>query len=442
MKRAQFFRYAWLPLAVLLPIIGSSQAPIPQARRARSDIAAVRPEAEGFSSERLQRLDAAMQQFVDDRQLPGVVTLMARHGQVVELKAYGKKNLATGAPMTPDTIFRIYSMSKPVTGVAMMILYEEGKWRPSDPISKYAPEFAHLKVFKGVDPNGKLILEDPNHPPTMRELMTHTAGFFYGKFGDTPVHRMFEDERLFESGSLDEMMAKLARIPLLYQPGTQWVYSVSVDIQGYLVEKLSGKPLADFMHERIFRPLKMSDTGFYVPPEKNARFAEVYSAGANGKLEPGAKGAYISDFSRQPSCPSGGGGLVSTAHDYYRFAQMLLNGGELDGARVLAPTTVKLMTSNHLPSQLMTGEFAIGAHRMRPGFGYAYDGGVFTDPVEVDSPVGQGTYTWDGAAGTWFWMDPTNDIVFVGMIQRMLAPGSPDVEGVSRATVYQALVKP
>jgi len=384
-----------------------------------------------------------MQQTVDQKQLAGMVTLLARHGKVVEFKAYGKKDLSTGAPMTKDTIFRIYSMTKPVTGVAMMILYEEGKWQPSDPISKYIPEFAHLKVFKGVGSDGKMILEDPVHPPTMRELMTHTAGFTYGQFGDTPVHKMYLEQHVQDSASLQDMIDKLAKIPLVYQPGTQWVYSMSVDIQGYIVEKLSGKSFPDFMHERIFEPLGMKDTGFYVPAEKMARFAEVYHTGENGELAPGpGTGHSPSDFSKEPSCPSGGGGLVSTARDYARFAQMLLNGGELDGVRILAPAAVKMMTLNHLAPALMTNEFGIGAFRMKLGFGYGYDVGVFTDPIQSDSTVGQGTFTWDGAAGTWFWVDPVNDIVFVGMIQRMLGPASPNVEGVSRATVYQALVSP
>ena len=178
-----------------------------------------KPESLGFASERLDRLHAQMQQVVDQKQLAGVVTLLARHGKVADFSTYGKKDLASGAPMTTDTIFRIFSMTKPVTGVAMMMLYEEGKWLPKDPISKYIPEFAHLKVFKGVDANGKMILEDPVHPPTMGELMTHTAGFTYGVFGDGPVDKMYQSSGVMESKSLQEMIDKLAKIPLLYQPG-------------------------------------------------------------------------------------------------------------------------------------------------------------------------------------------------------------------------------
>ncbi len=410
--------------------------------RAR-DLAMARPEAEGFSSQRLERLDAAMQNVVDHKRLSGIVIVLARHGKIVHFRAFGKKDLASDAPMENDTIFRVFSMSKPITSAAMMILYEEGKWNPEDPISKYIPEFAHLKVFNGIDKNGKMMLEDPIHAPTMRELMTHTAGFTYGFAPADPVDKMYQDQRVLESSNLQDMINKLSRIPLLYQPGTRWVYSLSVDIQGYIVQKLSGMPLADFMRQRIFEPLRMKDTGFYVPKEKWSRLATLYTGNKGGELVPFTGPALGLDFSKPPTMPSGGGGLVSTASDYLRFAQMLLNGGELDGARILAPATVKLMSSNHLHANLMTGQFGIGLQRMRPGFGYGYDMAVFTNPALADNPVGKGTFLWDGAAGTWFWIDPQYDLVFVGMIQRLGGgPGMPNMEELSRATTYQALVDP
>ena len=263
--------------------------------------------------------------------------------------------------MTNDTIFRIYSMTKPVTGVAMMMLYEEGKWHPSDPISKFIPEFADLKVFKGTDANGAITTEAPVHPPTMAELMTHTAGFTYGLFGSTPVDRLYMSKFWPGNGNLHEMMQRLAGMPLLYQPGSKWVYSVSMDIQGYLIEKISGKTLPEFMEERIFKPLRMTDTAFFVSKEKRSRFASVYSGGPDGKLfVTGAASGPKADYVSMPAAPSGGGGLVSTAKDYARFAQMLLNHGELDGVRLLSPATVDLMTSNHLSPKLMTGEFSVG----------------------------------------------------------------------------------
>ncbi|MGD1158236.1 MAG: serine hydrolase domain-containing protein [Terriglobia bacterium] len=443
MKNTRLSRFALSLLAGLLFVAGAHQTQGQQANKKAPDLAENKPEALGFSSERLERLHAAMQREVDQKQLAGIVTILARHGKVVEEGTYGKKDIASGAPMTKDTIFRIFSMTKPVSSVAMMILYEEGKWHPSDPVSQYIPEFAHLKVFKGVDESGKMILEDPAHPPTMRELMTHTAGFTYGFFGNTLVDKMYQDQQVLQSQSLQEMIDKLAKIPLLYQPGTRWVYSVSMDIQGYIVEKLSGQSLPDFMQQHIFWPLGMKDTGFFVPKEKRNRFATLYKEDQKGELVADASpGASATDYATQPSMPSGGGGMVSTAQDYLRFAQMLLNGGELDGVRILAPATVRLMTSNHLAPSLMTGEFSIVTETIRPGMGWGYDCAVFSDPLEADEVVGKGTFFWGGAADTWFWVDPTNDLIFVGMTQRMLGPGWPNVQALSRPPVYQALLKP
>jgi CubicO group peptidase (beta-lactamase class C family) len=443
MKNTQLSRFALSLLAGILFVAGAHQTQAQQANKKTPDFAENKPESLGFSSERLERLHAVMQREVDQKQLAGVVTILARHGKVVEERTYGKKDIASGAPMTRDTIFRIFSMTKPVTGVAMMILYEEGKWHPLDPVSKYIPEFAHLKVFKGVDQSGRMILGDPVHPPTMHELMTHTAGFTYGFFGDTLVDKMYLDQHVWQSQSLQEMIDKLAKIPLLYQPGTHWAYSASMDIQGYIVEKLSGQSLPDFMRQHIFGPLGMKDTGFFVPKEKRDRFAKLYAEDPKGELVADATGGGLpTDYATQPSMPSGGGGMVSTAEDYLRFAQMLLNGGELDGARILAPATVQLMTTNHLAPSLITGEFSIGPVTIRPGLGWGYDCAAYSDPLEADEVVGKGTFFWFGAADTWFWVDPTNDLIFVGMTQRMFGPGWPNVEALSQPSVYQALLKP
>jgi CubicO group peptidase (beta-lactamase class C family) len=407
-----------------------------------SEMTQVKPETVGFSSDRLERLHQLIQGEVDQKQLAGAITLLARHGKIIDYRTYGLRDMASAAPMTKDTIFRDYSMTKPVTGVAMMILYEEGKWLPSDPIAKYIPEFAHLKVFAGVDVEGKMILVDPDHPPTMRELMTHSAGFSYGS-GHIVVDAMYTEKKVTHSANLQEMIDKLATIPLNYQPGKGWTYSVSMDIEGYIVEKLSGKTLPDFMHDHIFLPLDMQDAAFFVPETKRSRFATNYHDDAQNQLVPSEPGGGPpTDYATQPTSPSGGGGLVSTAEDYYRFAQMLGNGGELDGKRILGPATVKLMTSNHLPANLLTGEFGIGQHIMRPGFGYGFNCAVVFDPTEATLPDGKGTFFWDGAAGTWFWVDPANDIVFVAMIQRMTSHDNHSLAYRSHATVYQALVDP
>ena len=433
-----------LALGAYFLLARQSNAQKPQGEQAAHhpvDLTVIKPEDVGFSSERLESLHTFMQQTVEQKEIAGIVTILARHGKVIDYRAYGVSDMASGTPITKDAIFRDFSMTKPVAGVAMMILYERGKWLPSDPIAKYIPEFAKLKVFSGVDAEGKMILVEPDHAPTMGELMTHTAGFSYGN-GTTPADAMYKDLKVRQSRNLQDFIDKMAKIPLLYQPGKAWVYSLSMDIEGYIVEKLSGQSLPEFMQDTIFKPLGMRDAGFYVPEGKRNRFASLYENGTGDKLIPDStNGGGFGDYSTMPTMPSGGGGLVSTAEDYYRFAQMLGHGGELNGARILAPATVHLMTSNHVPASLLTGEYKIGLQVLRPGFGYGYNGAAVFDPAEADLPEGKDTFLWDGAAGTWFWVDPTNDIVFVGMIQRMRG-GSPNVEYLSRSLVYQALVDP
>jgi CubicO group peptidase (beta-lactamase class C family) len=234
------------------------------------------------------------------------------------------------------------------------------------------------------------------------------------------------------------MIDRLAQIPLLYQPGQGWLYSSSMDIQGYIVEKLSGQSLPAFMREHIYEPLGMRDAGFFVPEDKRQRFATLYNVGSQSELVAGTPG----DYAAEPTMASGGGGMVSTAEDYFRFASMLANGGELDGKRVLAPSTVKLMTSEHVPDALLTGEFGIGMSVIRPGFAWGYDCAVIFDPEKANLSDGKGTFFWDGAAGTWFFVDPTNDIVFVSMIQRRGGSDNHALEYKSHAVIDQALVDP
>jgi CubicO group peptidase (beta-lactamase class C family) len=430
-------------LALSVPATFAQQATLPKASSHMLDMTVVKPESVGFSSERLENLHAVMQKAVDDKRIAGIVTILARHGKVIDYRTYGQRDIASSTPMTKDTIFRDYSMTKPITGVAMMILYEQGKWLPSDPIAKYIPEFANLKVYKGLDADGKMILVAPDHLPTMGELMSHTAGFTYGFFGDTPVDRMYRESNPLASKNLQEMIDKLAKIPLLYQPGKAWVYSMSMDIEGYIVEKLSGQSLPDFVRDHIAAPLGMVDAGFYLPASKLPRLTTQYKVTETGALVPqSSSGTVERNYTSQPTAPSGGGGMLSTAEDYYRFAQMLLNGGQLDGKRIVAPSSVRLMSSNHVPTDLLTGQYKIGSQVMRPGFGYGYNCAVVFDPPTANLPEGNGTFFWDGLAGTWFWIDPTNDVVFVGMIQRIAGPGTPDLQYLSRGAVYGALVDP
>ncbi|WP_029916444.1 serine hydrolase [Caulobacter sp. UNC358MFTsu5.1] len=405
-------------------------------------LAPATPEAEGFSSERLKRLDGYMQGLVYQGHLPGAITLVARHGKVVSYETYGKKAIG-GAPMAKDTIFRIYSQTKPVTGVAMMMLFEEGKWRLDDPVTKFVPEFAHLQVYKGQNPDGTFITEPATRVPTMREIMSHTGGFAYGLRTDQPVEKAYRDSGLLGSKTQAEFLDKLVKLPLASQPGTEWRYSVSVDIQGLIVERLSGMSLADFMKSRIFDPLKMTDTAFYVPAAKSDRLAALYIPDPKTRKLVPADNFMVLDVTKPPVIASGGGGLVSTTADYARFAQMLLNGGELDGARILSPGTIKLMASNHLSDIVMATPDA--SFSPAKGVGFGLDFAVVTDPARDGTLQGEGTYSWGGAAGTWFWIDPENDLFMLGMIHILAKDIDPALAKISddaSTLVYQALVDP
>ena len=422
----------------------ASGAPLHAAPRSNPAVtlATAAPESVGFSAQRLKRLDGAMQALVDQGHLPGVTTMVVRHGKVVAYEVHGKKGF-DGPPMTKDTIFRIYSQTKPITGVAMMMLYEEGKWRLDDPVSKYIPEFAKLQVYKGQNADGTFITEPAARPPTMRELMSHSGGFAYGLIPDNPVDKAYVSTGVLSSKTGQEFIDKVAALPLVGQPGAQWKYSASVDIQGFIIEKLSGMSLADFMRTRIFEPLKMVDTGFYLPADKSDRLASLYLWGPKeNKLVPAA-GFMVLDISKPPPVASGGGGLVSTSADYARFAQMILNGGELDGARLLSPSTIAMMGSNHLNDEIMTGKD--GSFTNARGQGFGLDFMVITDPAKAGEPVGEGTISWGGAAGTWFWIDPKNDLFFLGMIHILNKDGDPalrNLDDVSQQLVYSALVDP
>jgi len=392
------------------------------------------PESVGMDSARLDRITQAMQGYVDEGLLAGVVTMAARDNKIVHFESVGYRDLEAEAAMSNDALFRIYSMSKPITGVALMILYEEGKFRLADPVEKYLPELKDLQVFAGTDDNGNIITEPQNHKMTIRELMSHTGGLSYGIFSRSAVDTQYvEADLLNNDNTLEEFASKLGQIPLKHQPGSTWEYSVSVDVQGYLVEKLAGQSFGSFLEERIFDPLRMTDTDFHVPEEKVSRFAQVYGYDDEGKLEAG-EGFAGANFLVDPVFESGGGGLVSTAMDYMRFSQMVLNGGELDGVRILAPLTVDLMHRDQTPKN-MAGS-VLGAQ----GTGFGLDFAVIDDPVEAES-YSTGEFYWGGAAGTWFWIDPVENLVFVGMIQQF---GSklPNVRATSKRLLYQAILDP
>jgi len=424
-------------LAATLVVGGPAIAAAPKA----APFAMVAPERVGFNAEGLAKLDAHMQGLVDTGHLPGVTTMLVRHGKVVNYAVHGRKSF-DGPPMTKDTIFRIYSQTKPVTGVAMMILYEEGKWKLDDPVSKFIPEFASLRVFKGVNPDGSFDTVPADRPPTMREIMSHSGGFAYGLVPDNPIDKAYVDTGVLGAKSRQEFVQKIAALPLVAQPGTRWKYSVSVDIQGLIIEKLSGMSLGDFMQKRIFAPLKMVDTAFWLPADKADRLASLYVWGPRVKKLVPAEGFMVLDISKPPALPSGGGGLVSTNADYARFAQMLLNGGELDGKRILKPETVTLMRTNALGDTIMNSD--VPPFNTGRGRGFGLDFAVVLDGAKA-APWPEGAYSWGGAAGTWFWIDPKNDLFFLGMIHILNKDGDPaikDIDDDAAKLVYDALVDP
>jgi CubicO group peptidase (beta-lactamase class C family) len=377
---------------------------------------------------RLDAIASDLQARVDAGRLSGVVAMIAQDGEVQMHRSFGLQNVEDQVPMSNDTIFRIFSMTKPVTGTALMILYDEGKFQLDDPVETYLPELAGVEVFVSQNDDGSFVTEPADHPMTIRELMSHTGGLLY----TPPLSRGPIAEAYAKAGinnlpgyTMAESIPALGGIPLAYQPGSQWVYSIAVDVQGYLVELLSGQTFDQFLKERIFDPLGMVDTGFYVPAEKAGRLARQY-APAEGGLRRTDNGSFL----KPPKFLSGGGGLTSTAADYMKFAQMHLNGGELNGTRVLSEQAVQIMRTNHLPEGV-------------PNIGQLYPGNVFgVDFAIVDQPelfngAPRGTHWWWGIAGSWFWIDPVENIVFIGMIQNDDIFYSLQVHAAARELLYR-----
>ena len=363
----------------------------------------------GLSASVLSQVDTLMQRYVDQKKLPGMVTMVARKGKVASFQKYGAMD--AGKPMQLDAIFRIASMTKPITSVALMMLYDEGRFQLDDPVSKYIPEFKDLKVLTSIDAAG-MKLTDQVKQMTIRNLLIHTSGLASGG-ENTPVDSMYRAADLSD-GTLKDMIRKLARIPLLYQPGTRWNYSRSSDVLAYLVEVITGKTFDVFLKERIFKPLKMEDTDYSVPEEKHNRVSAVYSpADSNGiKVVTNPE---INNVSAPVKFFSGNGGLLSTASDYMIFAQMLLNKGEYNGVRLLKSKTVGLMTSNQITSEIMPDDNFFGPLLSGMGFGFG---------LAVVKETGQSGYTgtacsywWAGAANTYFYVDPKEELILVFMTQ-------------------------
>lgn len=377
------------------------------------------PEDVGVSTERLEEIAPALQAYVDKGQLPGFLTVIARKGKIAHFEPLGMRDVENQKPVEPDTIFRIYSMSKPITSVAVMILYDEGHLKLDDPVEMYIPAFKDMKVYNKEQTEAHAA----KNKMTVKHLLTHTSGLTYG-WGNKPVDKRYGELKIFKRGSgLTEMAEKLGEIPLVHEPGARWTYSVSTDVLGYLVEVVSEMPFEEFLQTKIFKPLGMVDTAFSVPKEKVERFAALYRHNKEDGMKLAANVPLANDdVSFFPS----GGGLVSTAADYLRFCQMLLNGGELEGVRILKSETVELMRYPH-HQYGKDGAFGLGFH-------------VVTRKDDDNNKRSTGAYSWGGAAATTFWIDPEKELI--GILMTQLLNNRYPFQGEFRKFTYQALLDP
>lgn len=408
-----------------------------------------KPEEAGVSSERLQRLERVVQGWVEERRIPGAITVIARRGKVVHFQTYGSMDDEAGKAMHPDAIFRIYSMTKPIVSLALMLLYEEGKFQLNDPASQYIPEFKGLKVFAGGTADDYQVRE-PAREMTVRDLLTHMSGLGFGVLAGmraaSPVGELYQRAGvpgIGHDGTLADTVRKLGRLPLQADPGTEWIYGVSTDVVGYLCEVLSGQPLDRFLQERIFEPLGMVDTSFYVPPAKLDRFAACYRPNPEGKGYLLQDVPQTSQFARTDATYfSGVGGLLSTASDYMRFCKMLANRGELDGVRIIGPRTLAYMTVNHLPggkdrADLSRPLFPGMPQQRGTGFGLGF--AVLLDAAEAQVLGTPGEFYWSGAASTHFFVSPKDELAALFLTQLMGAmPATFSHE--LRVCAYQALI--
>lgn len=401
----------------------------------------------GMSAARLGRIRPAVEQHIGPEKLAGAMTFVARRGRVVHFEAYGQADREASRPMTPDTIVRLYSMTKPITMVALLALAEEGRVRLTDPVHRFIPEFQRLRVVEDeTSPEPKL--RDLARPVTVRDLMTHTSGLTYHFNENGAVDRMYREAGLFDEEPLSSFVERIASMPLAFQPGTAWRYSCGHDVVARIVEVASGKSYGDYLEERLFAPLRMVDTGFFVPEVKLGRLAAEY--GLHDIRDPamtGTKWTGLDGSSPRPrllrgphegleASPHGicrgGHGLLSTAEDYYRFCAMLLGGGALDGERILSRKTVELMTSNHLRPELLLPPWGM------PGYGFGLGVAVMTDPAQAQRPGSVGEHEWGGAAGTSYWVDPAEELIGILMVQ--FQPGGSFGEAQDfRMAAYQAI---
>jgi len=371
------------------------------------EIPTAHPGSVGLSSDRLDRITKAMNDHVEAGNIAGGTGLIARHGKIAYFETYGFQDRESEIPMSPDTIFRIYSMSKAITGVAVMVLHEEGHFFLTDPVSKYLPEYADMKVAVKTGEDVELV--DAEHAITIRDLLRHTSGITYGSRGNTSPH--YRQANLRDSQDLEAFSKKLGTVPLESEPGSAWEYGFSIDVLGRLVEVISGMTFDVFLEKRIFKPLKMVDSAFHVPADKHKRLATLYSPNAEGGGITVATSRAQDSYKHKPAFFSGGGGLVSTTMDYARFCQMLLNDGALDGEQILGKKSVELMRANHLGDIPKKGRLIA-----QDGIGFGLTFAVTLDPGQTGALDSAGVYRWGGAAGTRFWIDPAEDMVCVFMV--------------------------
>ncbi|HEY0648524.1 serine hydrolase domain-containing protein [Phenylobacterium sp.] len=399
--------------------------------------------ANGFSKDRLQRIDRFLQEkYVGPGRMPCAQFLLARDGEVVHQTILGQQDPERGVPLAEDTVFRIYSMTKPITSVALMQLVEEGMIALDDPVSRHIAEWKDLGVFSAG--TGPYLTTPPTRPMQVVDLLRHTSGLTYGFQNRTNVdaaYRKLKLEAMHGEHDLEAMIHMLAKLPLEFSPGEAWNYSVATDVCGYLVQKLTGQPLDQVFQERIFDPLKMVDTGFFVRDDQRPRFAACYDAAPGGKLKL-QDDAQKSPYLAPPALLSGGGGLVGTAADYMRFATMLVNGGKLDGARILAPKTLELMASNHLPGGKDLTELSrsLFSESTNAGVGFGLGFATVFDPPQTLIPCSFGEFYWGGAASTAFWVDPIEQVTAVFMTQ-LLPSSTYPVRRELRTLAYAALME-
>jgi CubicO group peptidase (beta-lactamase class C family) len=413
------------------------------------------PESAAMSKPRLERIDRHLgEHYIEAGRFPGTQLLVYRRGKLVHTSSQGLADLERKAPVKDDTIFRIYSMTKPITSVAFMMLVEEGRVALDEPVHKYIPEWKNLGVFQaGIWP--AFLTRPPSRPMLILDLMRHTSGLTYGFQQRSNVDAAYREKKIGEvekAGTLESMIEDLAQIPLEFSPGEAWNYSVSTDVIGYLIGKITGQPFETFLKQRIFDPLQMKDTDFFVRPEKAHRLAACYSASPQGAMTFHAaerKGGLTlqddpatSSFLSPPSLVSGGGGLCSTARDYLTFCRALLNGGELDGVRLVGPKTLDLMTSNHLPDGRTLPEMSrsLFSEATYHGIGFGLGFSVTLDPARTLIPGSAGEYAWGGAATTSFWIDPAEELIAIFMTQ-VLPSTATAIRRELRTMVYSAITE-